>query len=179
MQSRRCGGPWVGLVSPNKFQALPNLNIKYFKLSGIYVKFSNVKHSCTNVQPTPYCKLSCDGSGRLLAKTAVSSVLVVFQGRVVKQICYREWCSHSNVGYWFKDEIGYSFTLCTAGSVQFSVVASTAACKRKSCIAILKKFRLKILFSFVSTFHPQFGKNGQKWLHFNKVKTGRPEDKTT
>jgi len=40
----------------------------------------------------------------------------------------------------FKDEIGYSFTSSTAGSVPFSVLASTAVCRHKSFLAILKKF---------------------------------------
>ena len=42
---------------------------------------------------------------------------------------------------WSKDEIDcYSFTLCTAGSVQyFFLVASTAVCRHLSCTAIVKK----------------------------------------
>jgi len=83
------------------------------------------------------------------------------------------------VRLWFENEIGYYFTLCTAGSVSFSVVASIRVCRNKSCTAILKKFWLKILLIFLLCFHPQNRKIWHKWLDFNRVKAGRPEDKTT
>jgi len=38
------GGPWVGLVPPNKFQALPNLNIKY-----LYFLYLNLENYCKHL----------------------------------------------------------------------------------------------------------------------------------
>jgi len=55
-------------------------------------------------------------------------------------------------------EKGYSFTLCTAGNVQFSVVASITVYRHKSCTEILKKRVITNSFFVCHVFILEVGK---------------------